>query len=97
MAEAGDGLAGIDSGFSADLSALAHWQLLEQRTLGNDTLEGDAGTDDLWGDGGSDTASYVDHTVAVTVTLDGLANDGSSGENDHIEADVENAEQEGGA
>ena len=33
--------------------------------------------------------SYASRTAAVTVSLDGTANDGESGENDNVGADVE--------
>jgi hypothetical protein len=48
--------------------------------LGNDVIEGG---DDI------DEVSYEDRTVAVTVSLDNLANDGQAGEADRVVADVE--------
>ena len=62
---------------------------------GNDTfLQSNTGGADshdyLSGGAGSDTVSYVLRTITVTVTLDGTANDGSSGENDNILSDIEN-------
>ena len=67
---------------------------------GVDTLRGGSGRDVLVpglgnGDvveGGPDTdaASFEDRAAAVTATLDNQANDGVSGENDRIAADVEN-------
>jgi Ca2+-binding RTX toxin-like protein len=64
---------------------------------GNDTLNG-LGQDDVLGGGpgtdlldagpGSDAVTYADHIAPVTVSLDGVANDGQAGEND----DVLNAE-----
>jgi Ca2+-binding RTX toxin-like protein len=58
---------------------------------GNDILRGKGGSDYLWGDEGVDTADYSDKTSAqpVTATLDGSANDGTSGEGDTIYDDVE--------
>src|SRR4029079_6653255 len=50
-----------------------------------------SGKDTLTGNAGSDTADYSASSVAVRVTLDGAANDGTPGENDSIAADVENA------
>ncbi|MFL5824115.1 MAG: beta strand repeat-containing protein [Solirubrobacteraceae bacterium] len=89
--QGGDGSDTLSGGLGADvLQGGASGDVLHGDE-GNDTLEGDGGTDDLWGDGGSDTASYVDHVAAVTVSLDGVANDGSVGEDDHVEGDVENA------
>jgi Ca2+-binding RTX toxin-like protein len=58
---------------------------------GDDALRGGGGTDILRGGDGSDTASYEERAEGVTVVLDGLANDGTPGENDDIGADVENA------
>jgi Ca2+-binding RTX toxin-like protein len=57
----------------------------------NDVLEGDAGADQLSGGPGEDVASYADpdHADGVTLTLDGLANDGAPGEGDRVMADVE--------
>jgi Ca2+-binding RTX toxin-like protein len=64
---------------------------------GNDVLNG-LGQDDILGGGpgtdlidagtGSDAVTYADHITPVTVSLDGVANDGQAGEND----DVLNAE-----
>jgi Ca2+-binding RTX toxin-like protein len=69
---------------------------------GNDTLFGDAG-DDLFDEGaatsgadtinggaGIDTVSYAGRSVGVSVSLDGVANDGEPGELDKVMADVEN-------
>jgi Ca2+-binding RTX toxin-like protein len=38
---------------------------------------------------GEDTVTYVASAQPVTVTLDGVANDGATGENDYVRADVE--------
>jgi Ca2+-binding RTX toxin-like protein len=51
---------------------------------GNDTIAGGAGPDLIDGGGGADTATYADHSTAVTVSLDGLANDGTMGELDNV-------------
>ena len=56
---------------------------------GDDTIDGGAGVDEMSGGGGEDTASYVEARAPVTVTLDGLANDGSPGENDLVRTDIE--------
>jgi hypothetical protein len=56
---------------------------------GNDTLEGDAGADTLAGGPGEDVATYFNSAAPVTVTLDGLANDGAAGEGDNVMPDVE--------
>jgi len=69
---------------------------------GNDTLNGGAGNDtfdeesasnggDVMNGGtGVDKVDYSARTSALTVTMDGVAaNDGESGENDNVKADVE--------
>jgi Ca2+-binding RTX toxin-like protein len=58
---------------------------------GNDTINGDVGTDQLFGGAGTDTVSYAGRGAAVTITLDGVANDGVGGENDNVFGDIENA------
>jgi hypothetical protein len=57
---------------------------------GNDTLTGGTGNDDLSGGDGTDTVSYADHTAAVSADLDGIRDDGSSGEKDYVTTSVEN-------
>lgn len=56
---------------------------------GNDTLDGGTGDDRLYGAAGTDAVSYASRTapVDVDVTYGG----GESGENDSIDADIENA------
>jgi Ca2+-binding RTX toxin-like protein len=60
---------------------------------GNDLLVGGAaadGADVMNGGGGSDTADYGGRAAAVTVSLDGVDNDGDSGgEGDNLAADIE--------
>jgi hypothetical protein len=56
----------------------------------SDTLIGGAGADVLTGDGGTDTVSYAYAAGPVTADLDGLAGDGTTGEEDTIGSDVEN-------
>ena len=70
--------------------------------LGNDTLVGGAGNDSFLegavasgadsidGGTGTDTANYSARTAAVTVDLDGVADDGAAGEGDNVQATVEN-------
>jgi Ca2+-binding RTX toxin-like protein len=70
--------------------------------IGRDTLEGDAGDDVLGVEGpgpldadvlrggdGADTVSYAQRLNPVSVSLDGLPNDGEIGEGDNVSADVE--------
>ena len=61
-----------------------------QGGAGNDTLHGGTGADTLAGGAGTDTADYGARAAPLTVTLDGGANDGETGENDNARADVEN-------
>ncbi|MCA3015308.1 MAG: hypothetical protein INH41_23215 [Myxococcaceae bacterium] len=68
---------------------------------GNDTVTGGAGDDvfdegaaanggdTLAGGDGFDRVDYSARSAALTVTLDGMANDGAAGEADDVEADVE--------
>ena len=77
----GDGADVLDGGTGAD-------QLYGQN--GDDFLDGGTGTDYLSGGGGTaDTVAYATRTKAVTVSLDGVANDGEAGENDFVNSDVE--------
>ena len=55
----------------------------------NDTLDGGAGADALWGGPGIDTADYSSRTAALSITLDGSANDGAAGEYDNVHSDIE--------
>jgi Ca2+-binding RTX toxin-like protein len=56
---------------------------------GNDTFDGGAGRDVMNGGAGVDRALYSSRTTAVTVDLDGVADDGVGGELDNVQADVE--------
>ena len=52
---------------------------------GNDTLmAGDGEADTVSGDAGIDLADYSNETANLSLTLDGLANDGAPGENDNL-------------
>jgi Ca2+-binding RTX toxin-like protein len=77
----GDSIDTMDGGAGHDLVS---------GDYGNDTLMGGAGPDDLNGGGNSDTVSYAGIVAAVSVSLDGVKNDGASGEGDNVSADVEN-------
>ena len=57
---------------------------------GGDTFVGGTGSDVYNGNGGVDSADYYDRIQPLTITLDGTANDGESGETDNVKADVEN-------
>jgi hypothetical protein len=56
---------------------------------GNDYLDGGSRGDVFNGGIGSDTAKYNSRTANLDITLDGLANDGQSGEGDNVMPDVE--------
>ena len=62
--------------------------LLDGETPGS---SGGFGADHLDGGGGGDTASYRSHSFnGVTVTIDGVANDGFGGEGDDVDTEHEN-------
>ena len=56
---------------------------------GNDLLDGGDGPDVLIGGSGFDTATYAGRSAAVTVSLDGRANDGAAGEGENVTPSVE--------
>jgi hypothetical protein len=67
---------------------------------GNDTVIGGPnddrwtagpGTDTFAGGDGDDSVSYSGRTAAVTISLDGVADDGEAGEADNVGSDVEGA------
>jgi Ca2+-binding RTX toxin-like protein len=51
----------------------------------DDQIAGRTGTDDMEGDSGNDTVVYTSYTGNINVSLDGVDNDGLSGENDGVE------------
>jgi Ca2+-binding RTX toxin-like protein len=56
---------------------------------GDDFLRGGSVGDSLSGGNGTDTADYSDRSSPLTITLDGKPGDGSAGENDNVQSDVE--------
>jgi hypothetical protein len=56
---------------------------------GNDLLQGGGGRDEYEGGAGIDKVDYSDHTAPVTASFDGVANDGSAGENELVPDDTE--------
>jgi Ca2+-binding RTX toxin-like protein len=60
---------------------------------GRDTLDSGSGTDNIGGGDGNDTVTYEERAgnQPVTISLDGGANDGETGENDAISGDIEDA------
>jgi Ca2+-binding RTX toxin-like protein len=59
---------------------------------GADVVQGGNDPDDMSGGPGSDQADYGDHSAAVTVTINNIANDGQGGgaEGDNVRTDIEN-------
>src|SRR3954447_6518322 len=55
-----------------------------------DTFVSEGGGDSLRGGAGVDAVDYSSRTAAVSVSYDGIANDGESGEGDYVYTDVEN-------
>jgi Ca2+-binding RTX toxin-like protein len=64
---------------------------------GDDVLYAGPGKDAFEGGPGNDWASFGSEDRPVTVTLDGVANDGPAGEHDNVEPDVENVAGGNGA
>lgn len=56
---------------------------------GSSTLDGGTGPDTFVGGPGSDTVTYAGRTAAVTVSLDGAANDGELAEGDNVGAAID--------
>jgi len=54
---------------------------------GNDLLDGRGGADSIVGGDGYDLADYSARTAAVSLTLDGVANDGEAGEQDSLDVE----------
>lgn len=65
--------------------------------IGDDRLVGDAGADTLNGGTGADTADYSGVSSALTISIDGRANDGVRNERDSVALDVENVLGGGGS
>jgi Ca2+-binding RTX toxin-like protein len=79
---AGPGAALFDT---TDSLALLQHDIVDRR-LQSAVLNG---ADRFAGGPGDDLVTYVNRDLPVVVTLDGLANDGSAGEGDRVDADVE--------
>jgi Ca2+-binding RTX toxin-like protein len=63
---------------------------------GRDTLDPGLGTDDVHGGTGIDWAYYSSRLVPLSISLDDVANDGETSENDNVHSDVENLQSGGG-
>jgi Ca2+-binding RTX toxin-like protein len=61
-----------------------------------DWLDGGPGADVISGGGGTDRARYLGRTADLTVSLDGVANDGEAGEGDNVRTDVEDVDGSSG-
>jgi Ca2+-binding RTX toxin-like protein len=57
---------------------------------GPDALDGGPGADVMHGGGGTDNILYTNDSGPVSITLDGVANDGLAGEGDNVAGDLEN-------
>lgn len=57
---------------------------------GNDSMLGYGSGDIFNGNAGVDRVNYSDKSATVTVTINGTANDGVSGEADNVKTDIEN-------
>src|SRR5204863_8219515 len=55
---------------------------------GDDLLKGRGGPDTLVGGNGFDTADYSFYVVPVTVSLDGVSNDGAALEKDNVQTEA---------
>lgn len=83
----------VQGGSGADTFTGAAGNQIFYGNGGNDTfLMGSAalGNDQVYGGAGTDTVSYAARTAAVTVTMDGTAGDGETGESDNVGSDIEN-------
>ncbi|HEX8911066.1 MAG TPA: C2 family cysteine protease [Humisphaera sp.] len=58
---------------------------------GDDFIDPGVGSDTVFGGAGADTVAYFTRTKDLTITLDGVRDDGEAGEADNVMADVENA------
>ena len=90
---ADDGTSGENDNVGADVETLIGGLAADTLT-GNaldNGLDGGPGADRLNGGPGNDYLLYWTRNAAVTVTFDGIANEGEAGENDIVGADVESA------
>jgi Ca2+-binding RTX toxin-like protein len=58
---------------------------------GNDLMHGGNGADDLIGGDGNDSVDWADATSSVSVSINGINDDGRDGEHDNVFSDVEGA------
>lgn len=92
----GDGADSLNGGIGKDLLVGAKGNDTLTGGDGNDNMNGGPGADLFNGNAGIDTADYHEAKSALSVTLDGVANDGAIGEatkpaeKDNVKTDVEN-------
>jgi Ca2+-binding RTX toxin-like protein len=89
--KAGDDYVGLDSSVPAPISELDGGDGDDSLVGGprTDLLTGGGGSDELIGFGGHDRADYRDHWSPITVSIDGVANDGAANEGDDVDPTVE--------
>jgi Ca2+-binding RTX toxin-like protein len=88
-AHGGPGLDSLQGGSGPDVFFGGDNEDIVNGNGGDDTLDGGVGTDKVTGGDGTDIASWADAQNSVVAYLDGVANDGTSGENENIPADIE--------
>jgi hypothetical protein len=79
----------IDGGAGGDVIRGSPGQDLITGGVGDDRIDGGPGSDQIYGGLGADEVAYCDRAAAVDVSLDDLADDGSSGEADNVHLDIE--------
>ena len=76
-------------GDGADLGVALGLPVTLSSGAGDDTLRGGAAADTYAGGNGEDVVTYDDRAAALSASLNGLADDGASGEGDLIGVDIE--------
>jgi Ca2+-binding RTX toxin-like protein len=108
MLTGGAGNDALTGGPGADVLSGGSGNDLIDGGTGGDILNGEAGADTfvvhaadgadvITGGTATDSISYVTRTAPLSVTLDGVANDGEASEHDNVRADVENVVTGAGA
>lgn len=79
----------IHSGFGSDVVDAGAGTDTIDGWWGDDVIDGGDGADSIAGNTGRDKVTYASRTAGVSVSLDGTANDGATGEGDNVAASVE--------